>query len=290
MPTRALVLGGGGPVGVAWEAGLVAGLDDARVRLADADRIIGTSAGAIIGSQLALGRASSELVEAQRTLNETQPQRNAALARADTITVVAELRKWLSAPERTQAIRAEIGRFALQAQTISEEESLANFSTRFPPGIAWPDRFVCTAVDAASGEFVAWEKNSGVDLRLAVASSCAVPGIVPPVTIHGRRYMDGGMRSMTNADLARGFDRVLVVLVVPGIPGAVDALRARTEPELALLRESGSAVEVIVPDEPALAASGPNLLDPSARAAIAEAGLAQGVNEAPRIHAFWEAP
>jgi NTE family protein len=288
MPTRALVLGGGGPVGVAWEAGLVAGLEQEGVRLAEAGLIVGTSAGSIVGSQLALGRAPSALVEAQRTLNETQPARNTALSQVDTVAVVQHLRKWLMAPERTQEVRAEIGAFALAAKTLSEEEALAGFSsTRILESATWPDRYVCTAVDATDGTFVVWDKGSGVSLHLAVASSCAVPGIFPPITINGRRYMDGGMRSSTNADLALGYDRVVVVLVVPGIPGAVDALRKRIEPELEELRAAGSVVELIVPDAAVLEASGPNLLDPSRRAVIVEAGLRQGVNEAARLEEFW---
>ena len=64
---------------------------------------------------------------------------------------------------------------------------------------------------ADNGEFVAFEKSSGVSLVDAVAASCAVPGVWPPVTINGRRYIDGGMRSAVNADLAAGYERVVVL-------------------------------------------------------------------------------
>ena len=58
-----------------------------------------------------------------------------------------------------------------------------------------------------------WNKEAGVGVKWAVASSCAVPGVFPPITIKGRRYVDGGMRSPTNADLAKGYDAVIAVSV-----------------------------------------------------------------------------
>ena len=59
-----------------------------------------------------------------------------------------------------------------------------------------------TAVDAVTGEFTVFTADSGVDLVDAVAASCAVPGVWPPVTIGDRRFVDGGVRSPVNADLA----------------------------------------------------------------------------------------
>jgi NTE family protein len=104
----------------------------------------------------------------------------------------------------TEALRAEIGAFALQAQTTPEESFIAGFGRTLGQA-EWPTRaFTCTAVDTADGTFVVWNNESRVPLAHAVASSCAVPGIFPPITINGRRYMDGGMRSATNIDLARG--------------------------------------------------------------------------------------
>ncbi len=78
MATRALVLGGGGPVGVAWESGLVAGLAEQGVQMAEADLFVGTSAGSVVGSQLSLSKAPQELYERQIALAEPggREQRN----------------------------------------------------------------------------------------------------------------------------------------------------------------------------------------------------------------------
>jgi NTE family protein len=193
-----------------------------------------------------------------------------------------------------QELRRELGALSLSAQTMSEEESLGTFGRRSAAGLeAWPERaFICTAIDTADGAFVAWDKESGVPLALAVASSCAVPGIFPPITINGRRYMDGGMGSSTNAELARGCEKVLVVSVTAGMarPGREEIaarLRARFESELQELRDGGSAVESILPDEESREAFGPNLLDGTRRRLAAEAGLRQGRLEAERLRGWW---
>jgi NTE family protein len=287
MPSRALVLGGGGPVGVAWESGLVAGLDAAGLRLADAGLIVGTSAGAIVGSQIALGRPLQELVAVQRALAERPPR--APVVGIDTQAITESLRRWLTASPTSQETRAEIGAFALAANTMTEGEALAGFgSMPLLAESAWPDNFVCTAVDALDGVFVTWDATSGVSLALAVASSCAVPGLFPPVTINSRRYMDGGMRSMTNADLAKGHETILIIAVAPAIARASEYMRLRIESEIEGLRAAGSRVEIVLPDDAALAAFGPNLMDDSSRRAlVVEAGLRQGAAEAPRLLDFW---
>ncbi len=287
------MLGGGGPVGVGWEAGLAAGLEERGVRLADADLIVGTSAGAIIGSQLALGRPAGELLNAQITMDE-RPDMRPVQRSFDLTPLLPVFAKMYTTDLPREELRKELGAIALSTQTISEDESLATFGRRNAGRLdRWPERrFVCTAVDTADGTFVTWDKDSGVPIALAVASSCAVPGLFPPITINGRRYMDGGMGSTTNAELARGYDKVLVVSVTamrsaPGREEIVARVRARFESELQALRDGGSAVETIVPDAESLDAFGPNLMDGTRRKAVAEAGLRQGRLAAQRLGTFW---
>lgn len=295
MVTRAVVLGGGGPVGVAWEAGLAAGLDDGGVRLAEADLFVGTSAGSIIGSQLALGRAPRELFEAQLAIAEDdRPEMRPVQRNIDIAPLIQAYVKMYTTDLSSEQFRKEVGQFALQAEAIPEEEWLPTFG-RDSNYDSWPEReYICTAVDAATGEFVSWSKDSGIPLQLAVASSCAVPGVVEPVTINGKRYMDGGMGSGTNAELAAGYGKVLVVPVFavgrsrPGTDEAVVArLRQRFEDELQPIRDAGGEIEVISPDDDSRDAFGPNLMDGTRRKPVAEAGLRQGRNEAERLKAWW---
>ena len=65
MDRRALVLGGGGVTGIAWETGLIAGLAGLDIDLAAADVIIGTSAGSVVGADIASGQEFEALYQAQ---------------------------------------------------------------------------------------------------------------------------------------------------------------------------------------------------------------------------------
>jgi NTE family protein len=176
---------------------------------------------------------------------------------------------------------------------MSEDEWLAGYREReWLLDQRWPHRFACTAIDTADGSLVVWDATARVDLLRAIASSSAVPGLVPPITINGRRYMDGGVGSTTNAQLARGHDIVLVVAVIAGgrasRSGRGNVLRQRLEQEMEELRAGGASVELLEPDEPSVEAFGPNLLDASRRRMAAEAGERQGRAEAGRLRDFWE--
>lgn len=296
MTTRALVLGGGGPVGIAWECGLIAGLDAAGVKLADADFIMGTSAGSFVGARLAMGvepatLAGAILAEAERTRPAAPAPTSASEPPANTSGLMQMLSGEGMAGLPAEETMKRIGAFALDAMTMSEEAFIATFGKRFAslPADAWPERgYACTAVDADSGEFRMWTRDSGVGVTRAVASSCSVPGVYPPVTIEGRRYMDGGMRSGANADLAKGYDKVLIVaLRVGGTGPAAERAAKRLTTEVEALTSSGASVEVITPDEPSQSAFGPNLMDFRRRPDAARAGQTQGAREAERIGGFW---
>ena len=175
---------------------------------------------------------------------------------------------------------------------MTEDAFIASFGRyiRDFPEDSWPGRgFSCTAVDAANGSFVVWNKESRISLARAVASSCSVPGIYPPVTINGRRYMDGGMRSATNADVATGYDVVFVVALTVGAAatGMAELFRRRLEAELDAVRQSGSRVELIAPDTASLEAFGLNLMDFRRRPDAAKAGLAQGRANAATLRQLW---
>ena len=285
MQTRALVLGGGGPVGIAWESGVLAGLAECGVDLSQADFICGTSAGSFVGARLALGHtpgslAASYLTEEPSASSTPQP----SLTK-----LVLKMMAGALGRRPPETLRAEMGAWALQAKTISEEAFLERFASVDAP---WPERdFVCTAVDTADGKFVLWNRESGIGLARAVASSCSVPSIYPPVTFRDRRYMDGGMRTATNADAAKGHSVVVVLaLALGGVPAFIaKAFNKRLEGELQTLRESGSRVELITPDLDSKRAFGFNLMDARRRPAAAQAGLSQGRNEAARLRTIWEA-
>ncbi|HWZ42265.1 MAG TPA: patatin-like phospholipase family protein [Candidatus Saccharimonadales bacterium] len=293
MTKRALVLGGGGPVGIGWEAGLISGLMKGGVDLSQADLIVGTSAGSFVGAYLAMGNDIAQLAETfsagePQPVSTTQP----AAPAPDLSILIGKLQEAVSGVRPAKEVRAEIGAWALTSKTISEQDFIASLGGWLSglPENAWPGRpYACTAVDAADGSFTVWSQEAGIGLARAVASSCSVPGIFPPITIRGRRYIDGGMRSATNADVAKGYDSVLVVAVTVRVPDPTIAERFRKplENEMKVLRESGARVELIMPDEASLDAFGINLMDRSRRPAAAKAGLSQGRADAARLRSFW---
>ena len=297
MTKRALVLGGGGPVGIAWESGLLAGLARAGVDLSEADFIMGTSAGSFVGAQLALGTdvramATPFLAARDAPARPASPTRPAGPP-PDLNFLMRKMAETAAGKRPAQEVRAEIGAWAGQAKVMGEQDFIQTFGRAFSslPDDAWPEKaYACTAVDIETGEFLMWDKAAGVGVTRAVASSCSVPGIYPPITIKGRRYMDGGMRSGTNADMATGYDLVVVVALRldGGASGeAAERARAPLERELKVLRDGGAWVELITPDAASQTAFGPNLMDARRRPDAAEAGLNQGLVGAAALASVW---
>jgi NTE family protein len=154
----------------------------------------------------------------------------------------------------------------------------------------WPDKRVLIAtINAETGERRAFDRDSGIDLVDAVIASIASFGM-PPTLFQGEHYFDGGYYSGDNADLATGFDRVMIVSLnrPPGVPFVPLVSLDET---VRTLRDNGALVEVIRPDdntEAALTAAG-GVMNPAISAPAARAGRVQGrsiVNE--RISSFWQ--
>lgn len=285
MIRRALVLGGGGILGIAWEIGVIKALRDAGLDVADADLVVGTSAGSVVGTRLAQGTPIEALVAEQGAPPDGKVDE--ALAKADLARVMALFQRWASYETMTQETCAEVGAMALAAQTASEAEWLEWFESQI--GGSWPERDLrVTAVDAESGEFRAWSRADGVDVRRAVASSCAVPGLFPCVTINGRRYQDGGVRSGTCAWLASGYDSVLIIAPIGSGTTGIDPLLGRmTMREAEELRAGGSEAELVFPDAATLDVFGINRMDNSKRQQALEAGMEQGRSLAASIAPAW---
>jgi NTE family protein len=276
MAGRAVVFGGGGVTGVAWEFGLLVGLADAGVDLSTADLVVGTSAGAVVAAQFASGLDLHARYEAQLA----GPGGEVA-ARFGAWQILRLMVAVLGARDPRRA-RARVGKMAMAAHTIPEAERRAVIASRLPVD-TWPDRrLLITAVDAESGEFAVFDRDTGVPLVDAVAASCAVPGVWPVVTIDGHRYIDGGVRSAANAHLAADCDRVVIVAPTAAGIGPMTSVAKQAE----VLRRHAKVV-VVVPDAAARTAIGRNVLDPARRAGAARAGRAQAAAEAPAVAAVW---
>ena len=278
---RALVLGGGGITGIAWEIGVLAGLASAGVDLSDADVIVGTSAGSVVGALVASGAGLEDLYASQLRPPSTSG-RAARLGRVNLLRfLIASV--W---PGSDQAVRARIGRMAAAARTRATSAERVAVIRQVIGDRSWPERRLLIAtVDALTGEPRIFDRESGAPFVEAVAASCAVPLVWPPVRIGDRDYVDGGVRSIANADLASGAARVVVLAPVNV------ALRrsGRIATQLAALGADVRSI-VVTPDSASRRAIGRNVLDPARRAVSAKAGREQAALIAAAVAEVWAGP
>lgn len=279
--SRALVLAGGGLAGIAWETGILLGIRDevptAAAALLASDVLLGTSAGSTVAAQLSSGVALEELFT--RQLSDTSHEIHPGVS-VDGITALfldAVLTPGATEKQKLQ----KIGAVAAATETVDEAVRRKVIAHRLPSH-EWPTRDLrITGIDIATGELVVFDRSSGIELVDAVAASCAVPGAWPPVTVTGRRYMDGGVGSSVNMAAVSDCDRAVVL--VPSAPDAPSPWGTGTADEIAAF--PGATVAVFA-DADALEAFGPNPLDPACRAPSAQAGRAQGRREAARVAQF----
>jgi NTE family protein len=292
---RALVLGGGGSAGNAWEIGVIAGLFDAGLDVTEADLIIGTSAGSTAAAQITSATGPTELLASilaaapqPRTgpagsVGGRVPNRPAADHMGRTSAIIA-------AAQDAADMRRRMGVAALEMDAASgssgQTQRRATVAARLPSQ-HWPGRpILIVAVDARTGEPVVFDRHSGVDLVDAVTASTAGPG-VPPHSIGDNRYIDGGYRSNENADLAAGYGRVLVLSPLGGRSRTPADWGTHLAAQADELRARGSRVETIFPDSDSRNAFGVNLMDPSTRPPAARAGYNQGRAIAEHLIEFW---
>jgi NTE family protein len=277
------VLAGGGVAGIAWETGFLLGVQEiepaAAERLLDADLLLGTSAGSTVAAQISSGLPLDELYARQVAQNTHE------IAPGFGVDDLMELFEQAGAASTSMRERLRaIGARAVSTPTISEAARRSVIARRLPSH-RWPDRRLeVTAIDVETGERVLFGRDSGVSLVDAVAASCAVPVVWPPVTIGDRRFMDGGVGSSANVDAATDADVVVMLAPTPE-PGLSPFGRSLAD-ELADHPGRGLA---IFADDASIAAFGSNPLDPRCRPASAAAGRDQGRRQAANVATFLSA-
>lgn len=267
---HALVLGGGGAVGILWMTGLAVGLRELGIDLSRADRFVGTSAGAVVAANLA---NDVDLLALVAGLSEPEPDAPAVdgSGLGEIIAAVAGL--GLDPDES----RRRIGELALERKVGDPADHIARMSRLLgDPG--WPDRdLVITATAVATGGLQTWFPDAKATLGEAVASSTSVPGIFPPIPIDGDYYIDGGMHSPINAGLAAGAEVILIVEPLAGL-----FPHAPSDSQL------GSAtVLFVVPDEQAKADIGSDVFAREALRPAYDAGWRQAAEVATRLRGLW---
>jgi NTE family protein len=270
-----VVLGGGGATGEAWEVGLLRGLRDAGIDVSQADLVVGTSAGAIVAVQLRVGQSLDALYDGQ--IGPAGPRAPLDLRGVDLGYFQETSRLWQGV-DTTPAQRIEVGRRALAAPRVISEDAWVQRWASALGGAAWPSRPLLIAViDVLDGSTRLVDGTQGVPLERAVAASSALPGLVAPIWLGDRQYMDGAVGG-THLNAAAGYGLVV---------GAAPAPRPGTAREIEELRARGSQVVNVTPDADSRAALGPNSLDRARLRPSAEAGLRQAAAVAAELAGLW---
>lgn len=276
--SRALVLGGGGVTGIAWEAGVLAGLSSKGIDWSRADSVIGTSAGSFVGAAVAGGYDLEQFFAAQLVVNE-----NEVPATASDLTMAA----WWAALEEggddPRKVGAAMGRISkANAEPVPKAVRHQVVASRLVVQ-SWPARLKVTAIDADTGELEMFDQHSGVPIADAVAASGAVPGVWPLEHFQGRWWLDGGMVSTTNARQAVGHERIVILAPMPAGYGQIPGVKADAE-----WLSRCAHVFLITPDDQSIAAIGPNPYDPQRTPEAARAGRAQAEAITDELTSLWQ--
>lgn len=177
-----------------------------------------------------------------------------------------------------------LGELALEASTMPEPVFVGFVATLVGRRGWQSEALRVTVHDTATGERAVFAPNQSVALGRACAASSAVPGIFPPVSVRSARFMDGGCGSATNADLAAGAERALVLALLPR-PDALPAPAMLAE--IGMLEHAGTRLHAAWPDAASVEVTAGRPLDPDVAPALARAGYEQGKRDAPSVAALW---
>jgi NTE family protein len=284
---RAVVLTGGGPASSAWELGLITGMADAGLDVRNADLFVGTSSGSRVALHLASDVPHDVALQQRLKPGPPSAERPAAV---DWVRLREDLSQARASGDGPADILRRVGALALAAAAGRSSASRREIVAAQLPMETWPEqRILIPAISAETGERRVFDCDSGIDVVHAVIASTASFGM-PLLLFQGEHYFDGGYYSSDNADLATGFDRVLILSLIrpPGVPFVP---LISLDESVTKLRDSGSLVEVILPDESTLAAfaAAGGVMNPSISATAASAGRVQGISSVNEgLMSFWQ--
>jgi NTE family protein len=296
-PPDVLVLGGGGVLGEAWMMGVLAGVEDATgFDLCASEYFVGTSAGSIVAAHLIAGNAPRRPSSVGTELELTSPAAVGALAAAAVGTArragawamaaastFAPLALGIAAPGGAVMRAALLRRLPRPTDTLDGLREQVNGS-----GARFDGRLRVVAVDRRSGRRVVFGSPGApaASVGEAVEASCTVPWLFAPVKIGGREYVDGGVWSPTNLDVAPAGRETNVLCLIPtaSITGTQSVLgvvrtvaRSAVSVEAMVLRRRGAAVQTVAPNVESAAAMGTNFMDREPRGRVLAAGYRQGL-------------
>jgi NTE family protein len=292
-----LVLGGGGVLGERWLMGMLAGIEDATgFDLRHCEYFVGTSAGSIVAARLAAGLSPNRPATTGTELAPASPPVPATIGSA-ALATAQRAGRWTAAawsPLVPLALAAAgppgaLLRAGLLSRAPRPARTLDDLGLHVErQGARFDGRLRITTVDRHRGRRVVFGSPGApyATVARAVQASCAVPWIFAPVKIGGEEYVDGGVWSATNLDVApAGRDtHVLCLNPTAGVNGTHPVLtmarrvaRSAVAVEAAALRRRGAIVRTVAPDAGAASVMGADFMNPGPRAGVLAAGYRQGL-------------
>lgn len=278
---QALILGGGGQFGIAWELGYIRGLQDEGISLRNSDMIVGTSAGSQVGSLLASDKSWEALWEEQvlSDIHEESPADSKTMMNLFTqFDAIAD-----NASDSFSWVQGMANLAINTATKFDEEKHISQIKNRVGQ-ISWGNALHIVATSATTSQRQMWNVNDRVDVYHAMSASSSLPGVWPVTTVGDDKYFDGGSYSVENADVAK--DAAKAIIFATGLPIKTPET---LDDQLQILDSSNTSYQVIKPDNSVMdifAKYGNNSVDPSLRKDIATVARQQGQNEAARLKAF----
>jgi NTE family protein len=315
LPPDVLVLASGGTLGEAWMSGVLAGIEDATGHdFRTTESFVGTAAGSLVAAALVAGqrprrpKAGSGLpaLTAGETGDDVASETAAGIAAAQLSLPRAVLQNVAREAVRLAGAAAtplapmalavgSSGSTAVRAALLGRAPGADRSLTAIHDGISatgarFDGRLRVVAVDRGNGRRVVFGAPGGPDATVAqaVQASCSVPWIFAPVGIDGREYVDGGVWSNTNLDIAPASRMTQVLCLNPiasldiALASPFGLLRAIAGSTAALetlaLRSRGARVRMLGPAHDIARVMGPDLMDTHLRDEVLAGGYAQGLD------------
>lgn len=214
-----LALGGGGGRGLA-HLGVLEVLEEHHLK---PDAIVGSSIGALFGAMYAITPDARAVLERVRGILASELFNSIELP----VLGDEEDESWLARLSAAARQTMLLTRAATD-RAFTDSKALIDIAFEFCGGESFADAKIpifVTAVDFPRGECEIFSIDSGVKLPCAVAASMAIPAVFDPVSIGGRKYVDGGVAAELPSKEARMIARPeqLVVAVNVGARPRADA-------------------------------------------------------------------
>lgn len=265
---KALVLGGGGITGIAWEAGVLAGLIDSGIKMNQVDKILGSSAGSFVGAILA-NNQNMQAYYQDLAIHHSETDN----AQLDPAIYDLWTKAFIKGRDNEQLIGQYLGDIINSYPSNVSPETRSDSIQQRLGNAKWTDQLEITAINARTGKLSTFNENSGVSLKEAVTASGAVPGLWPHINLLGESWIDGGMVSSTNAMLVSDYQDIIILAPLSQKLGQVPSVYEEAEK----LKEQ-SNVTLIVPDENSKGSIGQNIYSSKNIKKIGDAGYEQGKN------------